>query len=110
MMMKHLGTAGRCSRAFGAALVLLALGVQASAQEPKAKSDDQTKPKAKSKAARPQVPPTFPDVAYGDHPRQVLDFYKAESREPTPLVVYIHGGGWVNGDKRPINMIDVRRL
>jgi acetyl esterase/lipase len=40
----------------------------------------------------------------------VLDFYKADAEGPTPLVVYIHGGGWVNGDKRPVNMIDVRRL
>ena len=38
-------------------------------------------------------------MPYGDHPRQVLDFWKAESDEPTPVVFCIHGGGWVNGDK-----------
>jgi acetyl esterase/lipase len=40
------------------------------------------------------------DVAYGSHPRQVLDFYPAASDEPTPVVFYIHGGGWQAGDKK----------
>ncbi|MEQ1862604.1 MAG: alpha/beta hydrolase [Chthoniobacteraceae bacterium] len=43
--------------------------------------------------------PTLADVAYGTHERQVLDFYKAESDKPTPLLFFIHGGGWVGGDK-----------
>lgn len=47
----------------------------------------------------PQRAPTDAAVAYGTHPRQVLDFYRAGSRAPTPLVFHIHGGGWVNGDK-----------
>lgn len=38
------------------------------------------------------------NVPYGDHPRQVLDFYPAKSDKPTPVVFYIHGGGWQNGD------------
>ncbi len=40
------------------------------------------------------------DVAYGSHPRQVLDFYQAKSDKPTPVVLYIHGGGWRGGSKR----------
>lgn len=51
-----------------------------------------------SKAAT--VPPTAANVAYGEHPRQVLDFWKAPSDKPTPVVIAIHGGGWVNGDKQ----------
>ncbi len=43
---------------------------------------------------------TLTDVAYGSHPRQVLDFYPAKSDEPTPVVFYIHGGGWQAGDKK----------
>jgi acetyl esterase/lipase len=39
-------------------------------------------------------------VAYGKHPRQILDFYQAKSEKPTPVVFYIHGGGWQNGDKK----------
>ena len=45
------------------------------------------------------ISPTKADVAYGTHPRQVLDFYQAKSDTPTPVVFAIHGGGWVSGDK-----------
>jgi acetyl esterase/lipase len=44
-------------------------------------------------------PPTVSDVVYGSHPRQVLDFWKAESATPSPVLFYIHGGGWVGGDR-----------
>jgi acetyl esterase/lipase len=40
------------------------------------------------------------NVPYGSHPRQVLDFYPAKSETPTPVVFYIHGGGWRGGDKK----------
>jgi len=40
------------------------------------------------------------NVPYGKHPRQVLDFYPAKSDKPTPVVFYIHGGGWRGGDKK----------
>ncbi|MEO2047301.1 MAG: hypothetical protein ABGX16_12095 [Pirellulales bacterium] len=40
------------------------------------------------------------DVAYGSHPRQVLDFYQAKLDHPSPVVFCIHGGGWQNGDKK----------
>ncbi len=40
------------------------------------------------------------NVKYGEHPRNVLDFYQAESAKPTPVVLYIHGGGWQGGDKK----------
>lgn len=44
--------------------------------------------------------PTVADFAYGrDSERQRLDFWRAESDEPTPVVLMIHGGGWVFGDK-----------
>ncbi|MFG0295503.1 MAG: alpha/beta hydrolase fold domain-containing protein, partial [Maioricimonas sp. JB045] len=44
--------------------------------------------------------PTHADVAYGPHQRNVLDVWLAESDEPTPLLIYIHGGGFVGGNKR----------
>lgn len=47
-----------------------------------------------------RFPPTEADVAYGDHPRQVLDFWRAEDDGPTPVLIYFHGGGFVGGDKR----------
>lgn len=50
--------------------------------------------------AKPQIPPTQAEISYGPHPRNVLDFWKAEGDGPRPLLVYIHGGGWVGGDKK----------
>ncbi len=62
------------------------------------------KPKARAKAKparapETKIPPTLANVPYGTHARQVLDFYRAPASQPTPLVFYIHGGGWVAGDK-----------
>jgi acetyl esterase/lipase len=50
----------------------------------------------------PQREPTMANVHYGDHERQVLDFWQASAAQPTPVVLHIHGGGWVSGDKRPV--------
>src|SRR5262245_51968576 len=50
----------------------------------------------------PPVPPTAAKVAYGTHERQVLDFWQAKSEKPTPLVLYIHGGGWRGGGKSSV--------
>ena len=43
--------------------------------------------------------PTYADVHYGPHERNVLDFWQAKSTHPAPVVVFIHGGGFVAGDK-----------
>jgi acetyl esterase len=53
--------------------------------------------------------PTFQDVAYGSHERHVLDFWQAESPAKTPLVVFIHGGGFVAGGKDKLRPQDVSR-
>jgi hypothetical protein len=56
-------------------------------------------------AQRPGPPatrPTFADVHYGPHERNVLDFWKADTKGPAPVVVHIHGGGFVAGDKAQI--------
>lgn len=53
-------------------------------------------------APAPKPVPTIQDIPYGTHPKQKIDFYKATSSRPTPLVVFIHGGGWVNGTKSSI--------
>ena len=49
-----------------------------------------------------QMSPTHADLSYGPHAMQVLDFWKAEGDGPRPLLVYIHGGGWIGGDKKQI--------
>ncbi len=45
--------------------------------------------------------PIQPDenVSYGSHRMQVIYFWRAKSDQPTPLLVYIHGGGWSGGDR-----------
>jgi acetyl esterase/lipase len=81
--------------------LVLALSASLLAQDQKAK------PKAKAPQARPT--PTVADYAYGkEHERQKFDFWQAKSDRPTPVVLLIHGGGWVNGDKTGYgaNMID----
>ena len=62
-----------------------------------------------AKAAPPPVynasvpKPTLSEVRYGAHERNVLDFWKAESAEPTPLAFVIHGGGWTSGGKERVD-------
>ncbi len=49
---------------------------------------------------QPQTPePTEAEVSYGTHSKQVLSFWKVESEKPTPLVFFIHGGGWQAGNR-----------
>lgn len=43
--------------------------------------------------------PTFQNIPYGPHERNVLDIYKAPSNNPTPIFIWIHGGGFYFGDK-----------
>jgi len=44
--------------------------------------------------------PTHADVSYGPHKLQAIDFWAAEGEGPRPLLVHIHGGGWIGGDKK----------
>lgn len=37
------------------------------------------------------------DLAFGSHPRNVLDFYPCQ--RPSPILLYVHGGGFVGGGK-----------
>ena len=66
----------------------------------------QTPAPAAKPAPAPKRAPTIANVAYGTHERQVLDFYKAESAKPTPLLFFIHGGGWVAGDKSGVGELE----
>src|SRR5688572_24860827 len=57
-------------------------------------------------AAQNKTPPlpaaTFAQVSYGTHERHVLDLWQAKADAPTPLLVFIHGGGWHGGDKTDV--------
>ncbi|MGN6546795.1 MAG: alpha/beta hydrolase fold domain-containing protein [Aureliella sp.] len=57
----------------------------------------------RAQAAAPALPkPTEGEVKYGPHERNVLDFWKAKSDSPTPLIFAIHGGGWQAGSKERV--------
>lgn len=47
--------------------------------------------------------PTLSAIHYGKYERNVLDFWKAKSDKPIPLVFVIHGGGWVGVHKEVVN-------
>ena len=40
------------------------------------------------------VEPTHKHVSYGSHKEMKLNFWRIEAKEPTPLLVHIHGGGF----------------
>jgi acetyl esterase/lipase len=83
---------------------LLASGIAAVAAD-KAPRQAPTK-KESTKATAPALPkPTLADVRYGPHERNVLDFWRAESSKPTPLLFFIHGGGWQGGDKSRVGSL-----
>ena len=58
-------------------------------------------PKAKKAENKPK--PDLAEVHYGPHARNVLDLWKARSTAPTPLVVFIHGGGFRAGSKENLS-------
>ena len=92
--------------------LLATAALPVSAQAPAAPAPP-AKPAAPGKPAAPAVAakkapraypvkPTVADLSYGPHAKQVLNFWKAESDKPTPLLFYIHGGGWMNGDRTSV--------
>lgn len=65
----------------------------------KATKSNKAKPAKKTERYDPSVPkPTLAGVRYGEHERHFLEFWRAGSDSPTPLVFIIHGGGWLGGD------------
>ncbi len=58
----------------------------------------------KMAARRPAEPnkasaPTHANLKYGPYESNVLDLWVSPSNRPSPLIVFIHGGGFVGGDK-----------
>jgi len=69
--------------------------------------------KKKSKSSVEQkegMSPTYEDVKYGPHERNVLDFYRAESDRPSPVAVFIHGGGFRGGSHKSVNRGTLQEL
>ncbi len=44
----------------------------------------------------------FQSVAYGPFNRNLLDFWQPASDQPTPVAVFIHGGGFVSGERESL--------
>ena len=83
-------------------LLVLTFSSPAEAQDASKQKTATPKPNAAKYAA--SVPkPTIAGVRYGQHKRHVLDLWKADAEDPTPLVFVIHGGGWVGGEKERVN-------
>jgi len=83
-------------------LTLLLLTSIAFAAETPKKAEAPAK-KDPTKRVYPNNPPkTVADFKYGPHERNVFDFWQAKSDKPTPLLFFIHGGGWMGGDKAGI--------
>ncbi len=63
--------------------------------------------RAKMRSGKQQSPashtPTHADLRYGPHERNVMDLWLASSDQPTPLLINIHGGGFIGGDKDKIS-------
>lgn len=54
-------------------------------------------------ARHPGFPPELRierDFAYGEHERHRLDIFRNDGTEAAPVLVFVHGGGFVMGDKR----------
>ena len=66
--------------------------------------DEHLKPKPQKLA------PTHADEKYGEHEKQAFDLYLVDSEKPTPLFIWIHGGGFRGGDKRPVNAAMLQRF
>jgi triacylglycerol lipase len=47
-----------------------------------------------------RAPAVLRDVAYGPHERHRLDIFAHEGARDAPIIVFVHGGGYVMGDKR----------
>ncbi len=49
----------------------------------------------------PMTATTLTDVAYGQHPQQKYDLYLPANRSSsrTKVLLLVHGGGWIEGDK-----------
>ena len=69
-----------------------------------AESKPAAKPAKSPPAYHASVPePTVRGLRYGSHERHVIDFWKAPSTKPTPMVMVIHGGAWKLGEKERVH-------
>lgn len=54
---------------------------------------------AEQSALVEQMPASVADIAYGPHERHRLDLYRPQGDGHAPILVFVHGGGFLKGDK-----------
>jgi hypothetical protein len=91
-------------RLLGMGLITALLGTALLAAQEGNPNAKKAAPKAAPKKPASTTPPDMTNVVYGsDRKFNVFDLWKAKSDKPTPLVIFIHGGGGVDGrDKNSI--------
>lgn len=57
-------------------------------------------PSTKAEITKPI--PSIANGKYGDFDRNTFDLWKPKSKDPTALVIYVHGGGLATGDKEKL--------
>ncbi|MAT89200.1 MAG: alpha/beta hydrolase [Flavobacteriaceae bacterium] len=84
-----------------ALLLVASLTVSCSSSDDSTPSDDTTQTDDTSDDDPSIAAASFTDVSYGDNPQQVYDIYLPEDRseDKTKVIILVHGGGWIEGDK-----------
>jgi acetyl esterase/lipase len=83
---------------------------KAGANQPVADAQKAARAAKKAKrAAGQEIKPDRADLSYGPHANNKLDLWLAKSDRPTPLMVFIHGGGFVGGDKSSASAVAIKQ-
>lgn len=69
--------------------------------------DDETDTK-KAEIVKPK--PDIADGKYGEFAANTFDLWKPKSKNPTPLVVFIHGGGLTSGSKEKLSPLQLTKM
>ncbi|HVE60111.1 MAG TPA: alpha/beta hydrolase [Pyrinomonadaceae bacterium] len=69
--------------------------------------DDETDTK-KAEIIKPK--PDIADGKYGEFAANTFDLWKPKSKNPTPLVVFIHGGGLASGSKEKLSPLQLTKM
>ncbi len=91
------------TRLFAATLAVtsLALGTSAQAQTFREAVQERiaSRRAAQTEAALPPGASVQRDIAYGSDAAQQLDVYRPADAKDAPVIVMVHGGAWITGDK-----------